>query len=542
MTEKTIQVGEKLTIELDELKHLLDVLLHRNYLVVGPTIRDNAIVYDELESVDDLPKGWTDRQDAGRYRIEKRNDDALFGYVVPQHSFKKYLHPTGADLWTANRKGTGFQIANGNGEFPKYALVGVRPCEIKAIRIHDKIFTTGDFVDNIYKSIRDNAFILAVNCSEPGGTCFCSSMDSGPRAEDGFDLCLTEIINGERHYFLVNVGSEDGASVLGNVTHASANEEEIRTVDELMEKAAGKMGRSLDTAGLKDLFYSNYEHIHWEDVADRCLTCGNCTMVCPTCFCNTIDDSNTINGDAAYRQRRWDSCFTVDFAYIHGGSTRVTPKARYRHWITHKLATWQDQFGTSGCVGCGRCITWCPVGIDITEEVQALRGGERVCKTCVPSPEKTIETMKRIIAEHPFIKQLGDEYIDAIAECSSITRFNPGEFILHENEDADRFYLIRHGKVAIETTSPERGTIIIQTIGEGDMLGWSWLVPPYKWRFDAVATELTRAIAVDAQCLRDKCAQDPKLCYMVNKYGAQIIGQRIEASRMQLLDIYGDHS
>ena len=133
------------------------------------------------------------------------------------------------------------------------------------------------------------------------------------------------------------------------------------------------MGRSLDQEGLKELLYENRNHPRWDDVADRCLSCANCTMVCPTCFCTTVEDSTDLTGDTAERVRRWDSCFTMDFSYIHGGAVRKSVKSRYRQWMTHKLGTWQDQFGSSGCVGCGRCITWCPVGIDITEEVAAMR-------------------------------------------------------------------------------------------------------------------------------------------------------------------------
>ncbi len=133
------------------------------------------------------------------------------------------------------------------------------------------------------------------------------------------------------------------------------------------------MGRSMDTSGIKELLYRNLDHPCWENVASRCLTCANCTMVCPTCFCAAVEDTTDLTGERAERWRRWDSCFTMDFSYIAGGSVRSSPKARYRQWMTHKLASWIDQFGTSGCVGCGRCITWCPVGIDITEEVRAIR-------------------------------------------------------------------------------------------------------------------------------------------------------------------------
>jgi ferredoxin len=214
---------------------------------------------------------------------------------------------------------------------------------------------------------------MAVNCTHAGGTCFCASMNAGPKATAGFDLAFTEILENDRHYFVAEVGSELGAEILAEVQHREANSEEVAAAERAVAKTAKTMGRQLDTSGIKDLLYRNYEHPHWEEVAARCLTCTNCTMVCPTCFCTTVEDVTDLQGEVAERWRKWDSCFTLDFSYIHGGSVRNSAKARYRQWLIHKLATWQDQFGTSGCVGCGRCITWCPVGIDITAEVKAIR-------------------------------------------------------------------------------------------------------------------------------------------------------------------------
>ncbi len=141
----------------------------------------------------------------------------------------------------------------------------------------------------------------------------------------------------------------------------------------MAESTAAQMGRTLDVTDIRDLLYRNSEHPRWDEVADRCLTCGNCTMVCPTCFCASVDDVTDLAGEEASRERRWESCFTLEHSYVHGGSVRRSGKARYRQWMTHKLASWIDQFGTSGCVGCGRCITWCPVAIDITEEAAAIR-------------------------------------------------------------------------------------------------------------------------------------------------------------------------
>jgi sulfhydrogenase subunit beta (sulfur reductase) len=214
--------------------------------------------------------------------------------------------------------------------------------------------------------------LLAANCTEPGGTCFCASMNTGPRAKSGFDLVLTEMLDRGRHCFLVEVGSSRGADALHGVRQRVARDDAIAAAERLNADATRRMGRSLDTKGIQELLYEHVEHPHWEHVASRCLACGNCTLVCPTCFCTTVEDTTNITGDVAERRRKWDSCFFLDFSYIHKGPVRSSATARYRHWITHKFATWIEQFGSSCCVGCGRCITWCPVGIDGTEEIRRL--------------------------------------------------------------------------------------------------------------------------------------------------------------------------
>jgi ferredoxin len=252
---------------------------------------------------------------------------------------------------------------------------------LHAIEVQDKVFLNGAYVDPGYKARRENLFMIAVNCGVAGGTCFCVSMNTGPKAEAGYDLALTEVLEGGKHYFVVEAGTAKGKEVLAKVPHKLAGEAERRTADRIVAETAQHMGRTMETVGIKELLYANYEHPRWDNVASRCLTCANCTMVCPTCFCSTVEDVTDLSGDHAERWRKWDSCFTLDFSYIHGGSVRSTPKSRYRQWMTHKLATWIDQFGTSGCVGCGRCITWCPVGIDITEEVQAIRESKPAGRT-----------------------------------------------------------------------------------------------------------------------------------------------------------------
>ena len=355
---------------------LLAALTERGFRLVGPTVRDGAIVFDDLTSETDLPIGWTDEQDGGKYRLKRRNDNALFGYAVGPDSWKKFLFPPNVRLWSAQRQNGRFEFQPDQQQAPKLAFIGVRACDLAAMAVQDRVFM-GSFTDPIYKARREGAFIVAVNCGTAGGTCFCVSMKTGPKARSGFDLALTEVLEDGRHYFVVETGSEAGAEVFANITSRAAADAELRAADVVVENTAAHMGRSMDAANVKELLYANLDHPRWDEVASRCLTCANCTMVCPTCFCTTVEDVTDLTGEHAERWRKWDSCFTMDFSYIHGGSVRSSAKSRYRQWLTHKLATWIDQFGTSGCVGCGRCITWCPVAIDITEEVRAIRETDR---------------------------------------------------------------------------------------------------------------------------------------------------------------------
>jgi ferredoxin len=352
---------------------LIDALKRRGYSCIGPAVREGAVVYDEIHSEKELPIGWTDEQDGGTYRLKRRDDESRFGYTVGPQSWKRYLFPPSTLLMKARREADGFAAEAPSDDAPPYAFIGVRACDLNAIAVQDRVFLQGPVVDATYKRRRDAAFIVVVNCGQAARTCFCVSMGTGPMAKTGFDLALTEILEDGRHEFLVEPGSVRGEEVAAELAARPAVVDDHHAARRMVERAIGQMGRTLDTTGIRDLLYRNLEHPRWNNVAARCLSCANCTMVCPTCFCSTVEDVTDLTGDHTERWRRWDSCFTADHSYVHGGSVRPTTLHRYRQWMTHKLATWIDQFQTSGCVGCGRCITWCPVGIDITEEVRAIR-------------------------------------------------------------------------------------------------------------------------------------------------------------------------
>jgi ferredoxin len=371
-----VNIAQRAVITTDGLQALIDTLRGRSYRVVGPTVRDRAIVYDDIAQLSDLPRGFTDEQDSGQYRLKRRNDSALFGYAVGPHSWKKFLHPPVQRLLRTQRSANGVTVMPENAAAERFAFLGVRACELHAIAIQDRVFLGGPYVDPHYRARREGAFIVAVNCSTAGGTCFCVSMNAGPKVTLGFDLALTEIFVKGENLFVTEAGTDAGQAVLFELPHRPATEAEVAAAGEIVARTTASMGREMQEDGVHELLLRNLNHPRWDEVANRCLTCGNCTMVCPTCFCTTVEESSDLSTRETSRSQRWDSCFTMDFSFIHGGSARPTTRSRYRQWMTHKLSTWYDQFGSSGCVGCGRCITWCPVGIDITEEVHAIRETE----------------------------------------------------------------------------------------------------------------------------------------------------------------------
>lgn len=365
------QIGSLAYLSLTGLGELICNLERHGYEVVGPTVRQGAICYDRIHAVDDLPRGWTDRQEPGQYRLERREDEACFGFVVGPQSWKQFLFPPMSTVSLAELSADGWRVtANDGANEPRFAFLGVRACELAAIAIQDRVFQQASFTDPIYAARRERALLIAVNCTQAAPTCFCESMQTGPRCSSGFDLALTELDDG----FVVEVGSERGADILATVDTDSVSDEQLRLAEE-RRSGARKQQRHMPREDVRDIVLGNLQHPRWSEVAERCLSCTNCTQVCPTCFCSSVNEVTDLDMTRVGRERVWDSCFNLEFSYMNGGAVRNSIRSRYRQWLTHKLGSWHEQFGTSGCVGCGRCITWCPVGIDLTEEVAALAGG-----------------------------------------------------------------------------------------------------------------------------------------------------------------------
>ena len=350
------------------LQQLIDVLRREGYRVLGPAVREGSIMWSDIERVGDLPIGWRDTQEPGRYRLEQSGDDRIFGVVHGPQSVKPFSFAPRERLLDIERRNKGFAASPTIPKSEKVAVLGARPCDVAGLAVQDRIFLHAAYADPYYQARRDGLFLVTVNCTRALPTCFCTSMGTGPQATSGFDLALTELDEG----FLIEAGSPAGEDLLSALTSPPASQESCSEAASRISSCAKSQTRRLDTSLLPQALYEAHEHPRWDDVAARCLACGNCTMVCPTCFCHTVEETPDLARQRSEHSRLWDSCFTQEHGYIHGKNFRPTIKDRYRMWLTHKLASWIDQFGTSGCVGCGRCITWCPVGIDLTEELPAL--------------------------------------------------------------------------------------------------------------------------------------------------------------------------
>ncbi len=380
----TLEIGSVVTLRVEDLETLIARLSTLGYEVKGPVVRAGAIVPGALSSVDDLPKGVHDEQAPGEYRLLHGEDARLFDWAVGPNGWKAEFFPSHEDVWRAKVGDGNAQLVEIRDTRRPLAVLGARPCEAAALKVLDRVFIEGTYRDTRYGERRENAFVAVVECSSPAATCFCDSMGTGPHVETGFDLALTELDDEGGHRFLARVGSQRALDALEGVVPSVATEDDLSERSALLDDARRRMVRHLDAEGVAGLLARNFDHPRWADVAERCLSCGNCTLVCPTCFCSDVRDATDLEGDVV-RQRTWSSCFSVDHSYLHGGAVRPSTQSRYRQWMTHKLSSWWDQFDTTGCVGCGRCIAWCPVGIDITEESTAIARSDGAVAVAPPS-------------------------------------------------------------------------------------------------------------------------------------------------------------
>ncbi len=356
----------------DDLDRLMADLAGRGFELRGPVLEGGVVQLRPVATIADFPRGVGDAQAPGRYRTSESGSDEFFGFAVGPSSMKEHLFPARRPVWRSEVVDGQIGFRTTIAEAAPLAFIGVRPCDLAAVAVQDRVLLGGEYVDPDYSARRKSAVVIVVNCTHPSETCFCGSMGTGPRAGAQFDLALTEVRTPERHFFVADVGSEMGAALLDPLDLREATPDEEALVERLLHEAKKSLTKTLDTTDLPSMLGDAASHPRWEHIAERCLACTNCTLVCPTCFCVSTEPISDLEGGSG-EDRRWDSCFTLDFSFMGGQPTRASVASRYRQWLTHKLSSWVDQFGTFGCVGCGRCITWCPVGIDLTEEARLLR-------------------------------------------------------------------------------------------------------------------------------------------------------------------------
>lgn len=411
------------------LAQLFDALHATGRQVIGPTKQGGAIRLGPVESAAELPQGFTDAQGPGQYRLHKQGDALFNGYVVGPDSLKAWFFPSREVLYTAERRPDGKLGFSPTQPPPeRLAFLGVRACDLAAAGVQDRAMQGGPFTEPRYAERRDKAILIAIHCTKPGDLCFCASTGTGPRVTDGADLVLAE----RESEFLVEAHTEDGEALLAQLDTTPASDDDARWLDEAMQTAAGNMGREVDTKALPERLFARLDHPRFAAVAERCLSCGNCTNVCPTCFCSTTEDPSGLDGQAAQKVRLWDSCFTEDHAYIHGGTFRPSTEDRYRQWLTHKVGSWVSQFGTSGCVGCGRCIAFCPVGIDLTEEIAALGHGQAEAAVELPAAPAYARHQDDNLVPHPAdvlaVTRETDDVVTLRLKTARIQHVKPGQF------------------------------------------------------------------------------------------------------------------
>ena len=360
------------------LQNLLDALQGAGFACVGPQVRDGAIVYDVLTDAQQLPWGVRDHQSPGAYRLEKLNNNKAFSWANGPQAIKPILFKPSETVWRVARNSAGkleFNAHRAN-EQP-VAIIGARACDLAAMAIQDNVFLDKNRTDVRYQSRRESLFVVAVNCTYSSSNCFCVSAGTGPNISQPFDLLMTELDGG----FVIKSGSERGKSVLVTLNLQKASKLQCTDSAKAVEEATQMQTKRIpldNKRELRDLLFANLNHQRWDEVAERCLSCGNCTAVCPTCFCHSETDKPSLDGTSSEHKKEWDSCFTAGHSELGGKPIRQETSQRYRQWLTHKVGSWFDEFGTSGCVGCGRCTTWCPVGIDITEELAAISGESNI--------------------------------------------------------------------------------------------------------------------------------------------------------------------
>lgn len=340
--EETFQ-NSNFLIKKDVFLNFIDTLKYE-YKVIGPVKENSHYIFKEIYSSSDLQMDYpTTMLSPGKMFIYKPREDILRFNIESSIAIEEIKH-----------------------EIEKQIIVGIHPCDMHAILYLDRVFLNG-FIDPHYKMRRENSILIAINCSQVLENCFCSSVGTGPylKVHSGYDMVLTDLGDD----YLVEIKSSRAFNIKGK----EANPEIFKLKSEKEKTLLNSFRKHIDVKGIDELFIKNLDHPVWSITADeRCLSCSNCVMVCPTCFCYDIIDEMDMNLKEIIRFRQLDACQDIKFAKVHGGNYRQRRSSRLRQFVMHNL-NYTSQYGLIKTVGCGRCITWCPTKIDLTEITKEIQ-------------------------------------------------------------------------------------------------------------------------------------------------------------------------
>ena len=288
-------------------------------------VAQGAIIFDEVRRLEQLPIGWTDEQEGGTYRLKRRDDGAYFGYAVGPHSWKKYLFPSRMTLFTIEQTANSFAVHGQPGAGSRYAFLGARSCDLHAIEIQDRVFLRGPICRSALSGPPRAGIHHRGELWRGRGDVFLHEHENGPeggsRFRPGADRAGRTFRGRGGHRPRAR---DHGGRSLPRGRPAP----DLGAAARVVRDTESQITRRLDTSDLPELLYNNLEHARWDDVAERCLSCTNCTMVCPTCFCHSIEDVPDLDGQRSERVRLWDSCFNFDHAHTAGGNMRPDIRSR----------------------------------------------------------------------------------------------------------------------------------------------------------------------------------------------------------------------
>ena len=354
--------GEVFVGDLDDLKVVFKLLrdFFDNVKFYGYKYHNGKVVFGEISGVDEIPLAVSDIQKPGFYRV-------LPGYRF-RHSHcspKDFLLPPEHRVLTVSQN---YEVVEDIESMDSdIVFFGIKSCDRKAIDILDRILYNKH---PVYTRRRDSVKIIVVEeCLEPGETCFCSAVNAGPTISKGFDIAYARL---DQNTVLFKYGSSVGEKMLRSIGLRKAGKDTIKVYLDMVEKAVSiTKSRIPDVKSIQGILREvASDRDLWEEVSSRCVGCGNCNYVCPTCFCTEIDDR--VGNGFSTRVGIWIGCLTYTYGLVAGGHFRRELFTRYRHFVLHKFLFYPKQVEDIGCVGCGRCITWCPLGIDLRDTLKRV--------------------------------------------------------------------------------------------------------------------------------------------------------------------------